>query len=317
MKVFVTGATGVLGRPTVQKLVAGGQKVHALARSEENEQLLRSLGAIPVRADLFNRDSLEKAIAGSEAILHLATKIPPFKDATKPESWDENDRIRTEGTRLLVDVALAAEVKGFIYPSITFLYPNSGDYWIDDRTPIDPVSRLQSAVDAEREVARFTQSSTKSGAKFGGRGVTLRMGAFYGPEAQSVVDTLEAARKGFALLAGPGDAYWSQIWIADAAEAVVAALLRAPAGVYDVVDDEPMRRDELKKLIAQAAGRKWILSPPTLAVRMIGGKDALFAARSLRVLNRKFKAATGWAPTVRSAREGWELITAALNLGKE
>jgi nucleoside-diphosphate-sugar epimerase len=305
MKIFVTGATGVLGRPTVQRLVAAGRKVHALARSEKNVQLLRRLGAVPVRADLFDRGALERAIAGSEAILHLATKIPPFKDATRYAAWDENDRIRTEGTRMLVDVAIAAGVKSFIYPSVVFLYPNRGESWIDDETPIDHVPMMQSAVDAEREVARFTQS--------GGRGVTLRMGAFYGPGAQNVSDTLEAARKGITLLAGPGDAYWSQIWIEDAAEAVVAALSRAPAGVYDVVDDEPLTRDELKQLIARAVGRKWILSPPTPAVRLIAGKDALFAARSQRVLNRKFKAATGWAPTVRSAREGWEQIMAAMN----
>lgn len=304
MRVFVTGATGVLGRPTVQRLVAAGHEVHALARSDKNDELLRQLGAIPVRADLFDRSALEQTIPGSEAILHLATKIPPFKDATKPGVWDDNDRIRTEGTRLLVDVALAAGVRSFIYPSIVFLYPDDADRWIDTDTPIDPVSRLRSAVDAEEEVARFTQSD--------GRGVTLRMGAFYGPEAQNIVDTLEAARKGLALLTGPGNAYWSQIWTEDAAEAVVAALMRAPAGIYDVVDDEPLTRDELKHLIARAVGRKRLMAPPTFVVRLVAGKDALFAARSQRVSNRRFKEATGWAPTVRSAREGWKRIMAAV-----
>lgn len=300
MKVFLTGATGVLGRPTVRRLVTAGHEVRALARSDKNEGLLNRLGAIPVRTDLFDRGALERAIPGTEAVLHLATKIPPFKEATKRESWDENIRIRSEGTRLLVDVALATGVRSFIYPSITFLYPDGGDRWIDADTPIDPVSGLQSAVDAEEEVARFTRS--------GGRGVTLRMGAFYSPEAQNIVDTLEAARKGFALMIGAGDAYWPQIWVDDAAEAVVVALLRAPAGVYDVVDDEPLTRDELKHLIARAAGRKRLVSPPTLAVRVVAGKDAMFAARSQRVSNKKFKEATGWSPTMRSAREGWEQI---------
>lgn len=302
MKIFVTGATGVLGRPTVQRLVAAGHEVHALARSDKNDELLRQLGATPVRADLFDRSALERAIPGSEAILHLATKIPPFADATKRESWDENNRIRTEGTRLLVDVAIAAGVKSFIYPSIVFLYPDGGDRWIDADTPIDPVSGFRSAVDAEEEVARFTQS--------GGRGVTLRMGSFYSPEAQNTIDTLEAARKGFALMIGPGGAYWSHIWVDDAAEAVVAALLGAPAGVYDVVDDEPLTRDEIKHLIARAVGRKRLIAPPALAVRIVVGKDATFAARSLRVSNRKFKETTGWSPSVRNAREGWERIMA-------
>ncbi|MCI0524982.1 MAG: NAD-dependent epimerase/dehydratase family protein [Acidobacteria bacterium] len=307
MKVFLTGATGVLGRPTVQRLVAAGHEVRALARSDKNDELLRQLGAVPVRADLFDHRALERAIPGAEAVLHLATKIPPFKDATKRESWDENNRIRSEGTRLLVDAALAADVRSFIYPSIVFLYPDGGDRWIDADTPIDPVSGLRSAVDAEEEVTRFTRS--------GGRGVTLRMGVFYSAEAQNIVDTLEAACKGFALMIGAGDAYWSQIWVDDAAEAVVAALLRAPAGVYDVVDDEPLTRDELKHLIARAVGRKRLIAPPTLAVRVVAGKDAMFAARSQRVSNKKFKEATGWSPTMRSAREGWERIMAAIKTG--
>lgn len=309
MNVFATGATGVLGRPTVQRLVAAGHKVHALARSDKNDELLRQLGAIPVRADLFDRSALERAIPGSEAVLHLATKIPPFKEAAKREAWDENNRIRSEGTRLLVDVALASGVRSFIYPSITFLYPDSGDHWIDASEPIDPVSGLRSAVDAEEEVARFTQS--------GRRGVTLRMGAFYSPEAQNIVDTIKAARKGFALMIGPGDAYWSQIWVDDAAEAVVAALAHASAGVYDVVDDEPLTRDEIKQIIARAVGRKRLIAPPTLAVRVVAGKDAMFAARSHRVSNKKFKEATGWSPTMRSAREGWERMMAAEKHQKE
>src|SRR5262245_49274340 len=308
MRVFVTGATGVLGRPTVQRLVVAGHEVHALARSDKNDELLRQLGAIPVRADLFDRPALEQAIPGSEAILHLATKIPPFKDSTKREAWDENNRIRTEGTRILVDVALAAGVRSFIYPSIVFLYPDSGDRWIDADTPIDPVSGMRSAVDAEEEVARFAQSSKQSG----GRGVTLRMGAFYSPEAQNTIDTIESARKGFAMMTGPSDAYWSQIWVDDAAEAMVAALLRAPASVYDVVDDEPLTRDEVKRLIARAVGRNRLIAPPAFAVRIVAGKDATFAARSLRVSNRRFKEATGWSPTVRNARKGWERIITAI-----
>jgi nucleoside-diphosphate-sugar epimerase len=135
------------------------------------------------------------------------------------------------------------------------------------------------------------------------------MGAFYSPEARSVIDTIEAARIGFAMLIGPGDAYWSQIWVDDAAEAALAALRRAPAGVYDVVDDEPLTRNELKSLIARAVGRERLISPPSFLIRLFAGKDAMFAARSHRVSNRRFKAVTGWAPTVRNAREGWARIS--------
>ena len=94
MNVFVTGATGVLGRAVVPLLVAAGHRVRGLARSNANEAALRRLGAEPVVADLFAVESLRQAVAGSDAILHLATKIPPPNAAARPAAWDANDRIR-------------------------------------------------------------------------------------------------------------------------------------------------------------------------------------------------------------------------------
>jgi uncharacterized protein YbjT (DUF2867 family) len=76
METFVTGATRVLGRPVVQILVAAGHRVRALSRSEENGAELRKLGAEPVPANLFEVKSLKPALSGSDAILHLATRIP-------------------------------------------------------------------------------------------------------------------------------------------------------------------------------------------------------------------------------------------------
>jgi uncharacterized protein YbjT (DUF2867 family) len=77
MKVFVTGATGVLGRPVVRRLVAAGHTVRGLSRSPENAALLRRLGAEPVDADLFDLVSLQMALRDADAVFHLATKIPP------------------------------------------------------------------------------------------------------------------------------------------------------------------------------------------------------------------------------------------------
>lgn len=307
MKVFITGATGTLGRPTVQRLVAAGHSVHALSRSDRNEALLRQLGAVPVSADLFDRNAIETALKGCEAVLHLASKIPPLKHAPRRAAWLENDRIRSEGTRLLVDAALAVGVQAFVYPSVCFFYPDRRAAWIDavaltDPPPTDVPALLESTLTAEAQVDWFT--------KVGGRGVVLRMGAFYSPTAGSTLDTIAFARRGIALLVGKADAFWSQIWVDDAAEAVVAALLRAPAGRYDVVDDEPLPRGEIVSLMARAVGRRRLWAPPPMLLRLVGGEDALFAMRSQRVSNQRFKEATNWQPTVRNAREGWKRIMA-------
>ncbi|MBV9109550.1 MAG: NAD(P)H-binding protein, partial [Gemmatimonadetes bacterium] len=87
MDVFVTGATGVLGRPVVRLLVEEGHRVRALARSDSNDSLLARLGAEPMRGELFEPASLAAAVAGADAVLHLATRIPPRSRARAPEAW--------------------------------------------------------------------------------------------------------------------------------------------------------------------------------------------------------------------------------------
>lgn len=301
MKVFVTGATGVLGRAVVPLLVAAGHQVRGLARSDANVATLRQLGAEPVSADLYAVASLREAVAGSDAILHLATKIPPTNEAGRPTAWAENDRIRREGTRNLVDAALAAGVGTLIYPSITFVYRDGGDAWLEADTAALDAGFVRSTIDAEGEVARFANA--------GNRGITLRMGGFYGPGAASTEDQLRLARRGIALLVGTTTAYQPMIWVDDAASAVVAALDRAPSGVYDIVDDEPLRRGELAAVFARAVGRRRLLRPPSWLARLLGGAATELLGRSQRVSNRRFKAATGWTPSVPNARVGLARLT--------
>ncbi len=210
MKIFVTGATRVLGSEVVPLLVAGGHEVRALSRSRQNSEILDRLGAEPVSADLFDLTSLKQVLAGSEAVLHLATRIPPLLRMGRRSAWRENDHLRWEGTRNLVDAALSTTIQTFIYPSVCSLYADHGDQVIDASTArVSPNVILQSTLDAEAAVTRFTEAGT------GRRGVVLRMGAFYGPTSGLALDVLQYARKGFVALPGPDTAYYegSKGWV--------------------------------------------------------------------------------------------------------
>ena len=301
--VFVTGGTGVLGRPVVRALLAQGHRVRVLAHSADNERTIRQLGAQPVRADLFDPATLPSALGDAEAVLHLATRIPPSDRMGKAAAWADNDRLRIEGTRNLVDAALAGQVQSFLYPSVVLVYPDSGDAWIDARTtPPQPMAFVRSSMDSEAQVLRFAQA--------GRRGITLRMGSFYGPQSGHTRDTLAYARKGLAAVLGPAAAYQSSVWIEDAARAVVAALERASSATYDVVDDEPIQRSELVRLIARAAGKSRVWRLPDWMMGLMLGKDLVAVnSRSQRVSNRAFREVTGWAPQVPSARVGWLHLT--------
>jgi nucleoside-diphosphate-sugar epimerase len=284
-------------------LLAAGYEVRVLARSESNRAKLIAAGAEPVEADLFNPATLRPILEGVSAILHLATHIPPPASVSKRDAWTENDRLRNEGTRNLVDAALATGVATFIYPGVVFGYPDSGSDWIDARTPMDHLELIESSLNAEASVECFTKN--------GRRGIVLRMGGFYGPSASHSRDMLQAAHRGVAMFFGKPQSYQSLIWVDDAAEAVVAALSGAPAGIYDVVDDEPQTRSELTSILAAAVGRRWLLRLPTVVMRLFAGRNAMFLARSQRVSSRRFREATGWKPSVPSAREGLRLLVSS------
>ena len=302
MNIFVTGATGVLGKAVVKRLVADGHEVHALSRSDVNRKVLQGLGAEPIPADLFEAESLQHALAGCEAILHLATSIPPTTQMGRRSAWLENDRIRGAGTRTLVEAALAAgSVQTFIYPSFAFVYPESGDRWIDaETTPVQPAVAARSTLAAEVEVTRFAGNAR--------RGISLRMGSLYGPE-PTTGQFLRFARWGIAAYPGPHDAYLPQIWVEDAASALIAAVTQpVPSGVYDIVDDEPLTRGEVFAAMAQAVGRKRLWQPPPVLMRMVTGVVYDMLSRSLRVSNRRFKAVSSWQPLVPDAHVGWARI---------
>ncbi|MGH2400417.1 MAG: NAD-dependent epimerase/dehydratase family protein, partial [bacterium] len=188
MKVFVAGATGVLGRPTLHALVEAGHEVRGTARGEEKGQLVRSLGAEPVAVDLFDAAAVKAAVAGSEAVLHFATKIPSITRMRWKGAWRENDRFRTEGSRILVDAALAVGASVYVQESISFVYGGGGDEWLTEDAPVSVTwFSVQSMMNGEKETSRFSAD--------GGRGVSLRFAGFYAPYAQSTLDTIGMARR--------------------------------------------------------------------------------------------------------------------------
>lgn len=294
MKVFVAGATGVLGKRAVALLVGEGHEVRAVARTPEKAELVRRLGATPVTVDLFDRDAVNDAVAGHDVVCNLATHIPPMAKAGSPGAWAENDRIRREVSRNLVDAALAAGASRYIQESITFPYEDQGDRWIDEDSPFEATGYVSSVGEAEANARRFTEA--------GGTGVVLRFAAFYGPDSHTTRDQVRLARNGVAAVLGHAGAYQSSISTDDAATAVVAAL-RAPAGVYNVADDEPLTKRAYADVLAAAVGAPRAVLPPTLVQKVAGGKVAPLM-RSQRISNRRFREATGWAPADRSAREG-------------
>jgi nucleoside-diphosphate-sugar epimerase len=305
LRVFVTGATGLIGRRAVIGLVGGGHAVTGLARSEAKAHRLRQAGAAAVRADLFDPEGLAAAMAGHDAVVNLATHIPSVRRAMRRRAWAENDRIRRVGSTAVVDAALTAGVAVVVQESLAFSYVDGGERWLDESTPLVENDLTSALIVAEANTRRFTEA--------GGRGIVLRFGRFYSADSGYLQAQLRAARWGLSTEIGAPDGYQPLVEADDAAVAVVAALA-APAGPYNVVDDDPLTRCEIDEVFAGVAGRTRVRRADWFARRSPMAAATLF--RSNRASNRRFVGATGWRPRFADARIGIPAVAEALHTGQ-
>lgn len=303
MRIFITGATGVIGRRVVPQLVNAGHHVSAMVHSPHKRRDVERAGAAAVEADLFDVDALGVALQGHEIAINLATHIPASSARMLLRSaWQENDRIRSLGSANLVKAAQRSGVGRIIQESFAPIYPDLGERWIDELVPLEPVAFNRSVADAERSAARF--------GALGGAAVVLRFAAFYGPDSRQLMDLIRMVRRGFAPLPGPAESFLSSVSHDDAASAVLVAL-QLPPGVYNVADDEPMRHREYVDTLAAALQVRPPKLLPAWAAPLAGSVGRLLA-RSQRISNRKLRDVAGWQPSYASVREGWPATLAVM-----
>ncbi len=189
------------------------------------------------RVDLFDPTAVRAAVDGVDAIVHLATNVPPFPQSLRARSWAMHNRLRTEATRNLVDAARDLGVGRVVKESVTFVYSDGGTRWLDEDSPlITKLGLIAPAIEGERTALELADA--------GGTAVVLRFGLFYGgPGNRGTDEMLRLARWRASMIAGKGSAYMSSLHADDAATAVVASVT-APTGVYNVCDDESLTRRE-------------------------------------------------------------------------
>jgi len=301
MRVFVTGATGVIGRRVVPLLVGLGHQVTGLGRTPAGCASLERWGATAARVDLFHAEALRATLHGNDAVVNLATHIPSSSTRMMVRwCWRENDRLRREGSARLVDAAMATNVGRFVQESFAPIYEDGADLRIDEHWPQRPVPYNRTVLDAERSAARFGAA--------GGRATVLRFAYFYGGDSRVLKEMAGMIAKGWAPLPGTRSSFVSSISHDDAASAVVAAL-DAPGGTYNVTDDVPLTRGEWVDAFADAMGLK---RPKPLPYWMValGGRTMELLGRSQRMSNARFRMAAGWAPRWPSARDGLQEVAA-------
>jgi len=305
MRLFVAGATGVIGRRLVPMLLAEGHQVTAMTRSPGKIEALRTLGVEPVLADALDSEAVRAAIneARPEAVIHELTSLPPKINPRKIErDFALNDRLRGEGTQILVGAAEAAGATRILAQSIAFAYAPG---------PPGAVHREQDALflDAPKPFSRSARAlADLERAVLEANGVVLRYGYFYGPgsaisRSGSIVEDVSRRRLP---IVGRGEGVWSFIHVDDAARATVAALTRGESGPYNVVDDDPAPVSEWLPALAEATGAPRPRRLPAVIARLAAGSYGVATmTRAQGACNELAKRSLGFTPQYPSWREGF------------
>jgi nucleoside-diphosphate-sugar epimerase len=315
MKVFVAGATGVLGRELVPQLVARGHEVVGMTRTASKQDGLRALGARPVVADALDPDAVAQAVASAEpeVIVHQLTALSgpmSIRDARRPDrsfAVTMTNRLRTEATDHLLAAGRAVGARRFVAQSIAaFRFARTGGPVQTEADPFDPDppaplrTGLAAILHLERAVTTIEW----------GDGVVLRYGGFYGPGTgiSLAPDAVMAApiRKRRFPIVGDGGGVWSHVHIEDAAAATAAAVDHGQPGIYNVVDDDPAPVREWLPVLASALDAKPPRRVPRWLVRLLAGEAATVMMTDVRgASSEKAKRELGWQLRYPSWRLGF------------
>ncbi|MGN7894798.1 NAD-dependent epimerase/dehydratase family protein [Bacillus sp. 22475] len=279
MKIFVAGATGVIGRSLLPMLIKNGHTVFAMIRNTSQVEAMKRVGAIPVIADVFNREAVFSVLeeTNPDVVIHQLTSLSSW-------NFEDNAKIRTKGTRNLVDAAKNVGVKKIIAQSISWAY-EPGDTFATEKDSLHITASMprQVTVNGILKLEEAVNELPES--------VILRYGTLYGPGtwyaengfiANQVLNNEITATDGIS----------SFIHVKDAARATMLAL-NWPSGIVNIVDNDPATSKEWLPIYAAAIGA------PKPKVQ--DGKNSWERGAS----NNKARKEYGWTPLFPSWCEGF------------
>ena len=264
MRVAVAGATGVLGRALVSKLIDAGHLPLALVRNVgKARELFRDLSVEIAECDLIAPSTTEHAIArlidGCAGLIHAATAIP--SDFNAPGAWTNNTLIRIRGTGRLERAALDVGVEVFLCQSIIMAYPDGGDRWLDEHTHIDSSPERRDTCHAVAIMESMMWLLRKHPRQM--RWAILKGGIFVGPGTFQQ-RTIEQIRRGELVVPDDVSHFISPVHVEDFADAFVLALDRAPRQSVFNICAEPIRYGDYVDGLADRIGAPHPRRDPSL-----------------------------------------------------
>jgi len=293
MRVFLAGASGAIGVPIVRGLVAGGHQVIAMTRSAAHEPMLRALGATPVIADALDAAAVRRVVMAARPthVIHQLTALPKGGPKSAKELVPTN-RLRVEGTKHLIDAAVAAGATRFVVGSFALIAGERAGIPADAQAAADAVQSMESQV-LDASARRCIE------------GIVLRYGLFYAADNGMTQQLIALARRRL-LPAVRGDrGLLPVIQVEDAASATIAALDHGtPGSIYDIVDGHPISMSDMVRAIAESAGAPRPIAVPAWLPRLLAPYAARMFTIRLPLSNDKARLELGWTPKYQTIRDG-------------
>jgi nucleoside-diphosphate-sugar epimerase len=270
MRVFVTGATGLVGRGAVSALKAAGHEPLGLTSQDSKRFMVERLGATAVVGDMREGTSWIEQARSADAIIHCAKPGAKRLGRKQVQEWADADL-------KCLDQLLAAARDGnkpLVYTSGAWVYGAGKDRRVED-SPLNPFPHIAHKVRAEEMVLAAARSNDV-------KGIVLRPGMVYAPWGQFAEQYLRTmVGGGSARYAGNGSNLQSWVHIEDLARAFVLAIEKAPGGrIFNVADDEPVSINSLLGALAEAFGAKQPRGAPAFMIRLLLGRSFASALMS-------------------------------------
>jgi nucleoside-diphosphate-sugar epimerase len=303
MRIFVAGATGVIGQSLVPGLVTAGHDVTGTTRSPAKAGQLKSAGATPAIVDGLDRQAVLDAVraARPEVIVHQMTALASMRSFRNFDSeFAVTSELRSKGTDYLLEAARQAGTRRFIAQSfIGWNNARTGTAVKSETDPLDPdpISSTRKAMAAIRYLEDAVPAAVPEG-------LVLRYGPFYGHGASDYM--LEAVRKRQLPVIGGGTGIWSFCEVSDGAAATLAAVTRGAPGLYNIVDDDPAPVREWLPYLAECLGAKPPMHAPAWVGKLLAGELVVAMMTEARgAANAKARRELDWTPGYPSWRDGF------------
>jgi 2-alkyl-3-oxoalkanoate reductase len=312
MKIFLAGGTGAIGKRLIPMLIKAGHQVVASTRSRDKSEGLQAAGAQPVVVDGLDRAAVKEAVTAvrPELIVHQMTALANVRRLRKfDDEFAVTNELRTRGTEYLLEAAQAAGARSLIAQSFTG-WPNhrEGSRIKSEDDPLDPnpPETMSKSLDAIRRLEAMVAGAA------GIVGIVLRYGMLYGPGTALAPggEMLKMVRHRKLPIVGEGSGVWSFLHVDDAVLATVLAIERGTAGIYNIVDSEPVEVSVWLPELALTLDAKPPYHVPTWLGRLAIGEAGVSMMTKIRgSSNAKAQRILGWRPKFASYRDGFRSLT--------